>query len=61
MEESTFQLGGVESAVRSFASYHYCFSESYGISMLFINNKNCTWDLGMRWGGGGGGGSRAYG
>ena len=24
--------------------------------MLFINNKNCTWDLGMRWGGGGGGG-----
>ena len=29
-EESTFQLGGVESVVRSFASYHYCFSESDG-------------------------------
>ena len=30
MKESTFQLGGVESAVRSFASYHYCFSKSDG-------------------------------
>ena len=48
------QLGVWGSAVgsRSFASYHYCFSESYGISILFINNKNCTWDLGTRWGGG---------
>ena len=40
------QLGGVGERKlphrpRSFASYHYC----------FINNKNCTWDLGTRGGG----------
>ena len=45
-----WQLGGVGECCklthrslgwspRSFASYHYCFLESYGISILFIKNK----------------------